>query len=117
MTDDRQLRRAARARGSLPRSPVSGRQGLSPGQVSHQLEFQSYRCMLCKGALGSEWAADHDHYLASLHGHDPRRGCQRCFRGILCKACNLMLGWARDDPERLEAAAAYVRAAREAAGA
>lgn len=109
------LARAARSRGSVPRAPLTGRQGLSPDQVSHQLEFQAYRCMVCGGALGKEWAVDHDHYLASLHGHDARRGCQRCFRGILCKGCNLMLGWARDEPATLERGAAYVRAARESA--
>jgi hypothetical protein len=64
--------------------------------------------MVCEGPLLEEWAVDHDHALAELHGHDPRTGCARCFRGILCKACNLMLGWARDRPEVLTRGAAYV---------
>ncbi len=71
--------------------------------------------MICKGALEKEWAVDHSHALARQHGHPEERGCLRCFRGILCKGCNLMLGWARDDPERLETGAAYVRASLEAA--
>ncbi len=70
--------------------------------------------MICLGPLEKEWAVDHDHELAALHGHDARHGCPRCFRGILCKACNLMLGWARDNPKTLETGAAYIRTAREA---
>ncbi len=107
------LARRASQRGSIPRSPLTGRQGLSPDQVSHQLASQSFLCMICKGALLKDWVVDHDHALAARHGHNPQQGCQRCFRAILCKGCNLMLGWARDDPERLEVGAAYLRAAAE----
>lgn len=104
---------AAKRRSTLPKQAPSSRQGLSADQVSHQLAFQAYSCMICGGGLGLEWAVDHDHALAKLHGHDPRHGCARCFRGILCKPCNLMLGWARDVPETLDRAAAYLRAAAE----
>jgi hypothetical protein len=71
--------------------------------------------MVCSDSLQKEWAVDHDHGLAALHGHDPRQGCPRCFRGILCKGCNLMLGWSRDRPEVLERGADYLRSAAESA--
>lgn len=105
----------AKRRGSVPRYPLTARQGLSADQVEYQLRVQSYLCMICSEGLGKEWAVDHDHALAERHGHDPRQGCSRCFRGILCKGCNLMLGWARDRPEVLERGAGYVRAAQECA--
>lgn len=102
-------------RGSVPRQAPGSRQGLSAAAIEHQLQFQQYSCMVCGDGLGREWAVDHDHELAKLHGHSERHGCPRCFRGVLCKGCNLMLGWARDRPEVLERGAAYVRAARERA--
>jgi hypothetical protein len=36
-------------------------------------------------------------------------------RGILCKDCNLVLGWMKDDPARLRALADYVEHARTSA--
>ena len=72
--------------------------------------------MICQDPLTSDWAADHDHALAAEHGHDPRRGCRRCFRALLCRGCNLMLGWARDRPEVLERGADYLRAVRHTGG-
>lgn len=43
-------------------------------------------------------AVDHDHVLASTHGHDPDRGCRECIRGLLCSNCNSYVAWIRDDP-------------------
>jgi hypothetical protein len=80
--------------------------------IAHQLEAQAWRCLVCGQGLGQAWAADHDHALAEQHGHAVTRGCQRCFRGLLCRSCNLMLGFARDQPEVLEAGAHYLRLAR-----
>lgn len=96
----------------VPGDIATRRQGLTEAEVAHQLRLQEYLCMICGDSLGLEWAADHDHALARLHGHDPKQGCRWCFRGLLCKGCNLMLGWSRDRPEVLEAGAAYIRLAR-----
>ena len=46
---------------------------------------------------------DHDHDC-----HPGGTGCARCVRGLLCGACNLMLGFARDNPEVLQRGAAYL---------
>jgi len=42
-------------------------------------------------------AIDHDHKTGII-------------RGILCKDCNLILGWVKDDPDRLRAMVAYLEA-------
>jgi len=51
------------------------------------------------------WCVDHDHACCN----DLLRACGNCVRGLLCSPCNLALGFAQDDPRRLEALAAYVR--------
>jgi len=47
--------------------------------------------------------------MAIDHCHDTKR-----VRGLLCKDCNLILGWVEDDPARLRALADYVEPARRA---
>lgn len=70
---------------------------------------QGRRCAICRQALsrrgGQNYAVDHDHASGE-------------FRGILCHACNLMLGGARDTVAFLFAAIRYLdswRARRAAA--
>lgn len=46
----------------------------------------------------------------------PRMAIDHCHakghvRGLLCKDCNLILGWVKDDPQRLRALAAYLERA------
>lgn len=47
------------------------------------------------------WNLDHD------HARDPKD--RSGHRGVLCRACNLMLGNARDDAEVLQRAIDYLR--------
>jgi hypothetical protein len=54
-------------------------------------------CDVC-GNRTKRMAIDHDHVSGAV-------------RGILCKDCNLVLGWMDDDPERFDALAAYLRKA------
>lgn len=53
-------------------------------------QHQGGRCPICLQATGKtkRLAIDHDHQLALEHGHDPKRGCRRCIRGLLCGRCN-----------------------------
>ena len=37
-----------------------------------------------------------------------RRSCGKCIRGLLCKSCNHALGYMKDNPDVLRAAADYV---------
>lgn len=70
------------------------------------LELTDTRCGICRtqdpGGRG-DWHFDHDHRCC-------KRGCPKCFRGLLCSQCNLGLGLFKDDPERLSAAIDWVSA-------
>jgi len=61
--------------------------------------FQDARCAICHtadpGGHG-QWTIDHDHRCCPGIG-----SCGQCVRGLLCGQCNLMLGYANDQPERL----------------
>ena len=95
-----------------PRAPTAKRQGLSRLQVEAMRERQGNRCALCGRLLAANFAVDHDHQLAELHGHNPERGCPRCTRGLLCHDCNGWLrGW-RDDAGFLMRAAKYAASRR-----
>jgi predicted nucleic acid-binding Zn ribbon protein len=73
--------------------------GLTVADVHALMESQGRACAICRSA---EWGlkgpqVDHCH----TNGH---------VRGLLCASCNNGLGRFKDDPERLDRAAAYLRA-------
>jgi hypothetical protein len=70
------------------------------------LAAQGGRCAICGSDKPTKrgWFIDHDHRF--------RQADRRGHRGIVCMPCNSILGLARDCPERLEAAAGYLRAHR-----
>lgn len=51
-------------------------------------ESQGGRCYMCRRATGKRkrLAVDHDHDCDA--GHDPKVGCRRCIRALLCGPCN-----------------------------
>ena len=74
--------------------------GLTPEGYDTLLAAQGGGCAICStrdpgGRWGTHFAVDHDHDSGSV-------------RGLLCSRCNVMLGNAKDDPERLRAAASYL---------
>lgn len=83
------------------------RYGLSSEEeFQARLASQGNACAVCgtdePGLKG--WQIDHDHTCC------PKRArCGQCTRGILCMRCNLGLGHFKDDPQRLEAAIAYLK--------
>lgn len=91
------------------------RQGLSAERVEAEVRRQGGLCALCLRPLGVHFAVDHDHLLAERHGHAPERGCERCFRAVVCHRCNAVLGWGRDDPAYFRRLADYVELARAGA--
>lgn len=74
--------------------------GLSLADYAARLAAQGGGCAICgTDEPGGRWGAslhvDHDHATGEV-------------RGLLCAACNVMLGNAGDDPARLRAAADYL---------
>lgn len=79
------------------------RYGITALHYDLMLVSQGGHCAICPatepGGYGKFFHVDHDHVTGEV-------------RGLLCHACNLMLGYAKDDEARLEAGVSYLRAAR-----
>jgi len=75
------------------------RKGFSIEEIARAENAQDRRCAICRTRLT-------DGRMGAHTDHDHRTGK---FRGVLCAACNLLLGRARDSIEILEAAATYLR--------
>lgn len=83
-------------------SPLK-RRGITVAEYRAMLDAQGHRCAICRceePPLDSvrrrdAWHIDHDHETGKV-------------RGVLCPSCNLMLGYSRDNPEILIAAAGYL---------
>jgi hypothetical protein len=72
------------------------RTGVSPEKYAELLFLQGGVCAICKGECYKKLSVDHDHETGEV-------------RGLLCHSCNTAVGLLLDDPQRLEAAAAYLR--------
>lgn len=75
-----------------------GRYGLTEEQYDAMFSGQGNGCAICHSPdpRGSHWHIDHDHTTGRV-------------RGILCSFCNPAIGYMADDPDRLIAAAEYLR--------
>jgi hypothetical protein len=66
-------------------------------------------CAICHthvpGGRYNQWHIDHNHSCCPGMG-----SCGKCVRGILCAACNLLLGAVHDSASTLHAAATYLEA-------
>lgn len=64
-------------------------------------------CALCgttePGERQQRFDIDHDHSCCP-----GRESCGRCVRGLLCRRCNVLLGWMNDSVDLLIEAAAYL---------
>jgi len=63
-------------------------------------------CKICNISLpeeGGKWYLDHDHECCPSN-----TSCEKCRRGILCRDCNLMLGFAKDNIETLKKSIEYL---------
>lgn len=88
---------------------LSNRYGISKERVMSLFGDGQGQCEVC-GSV-SDLNIDHD------HGCCPgERSCGECVRGLLCGRCNRAIGLLRDDPERLESAASYLRKPRRRGG-
>ena len=96
--------RRARTKRADPRDSrnyqLLAKYGLTPETYEAMLAEQDGRCAICGT---TEWRSRSDHPHVD-HCHDTGK-----VRGLLCRGCNNGLGHFGDDPDRLEAAAAYLR--------
>lgn len=77
----------------------------------HQLTKEQYERMyetqngICanKKCINKATHIDHSHDCCNS-----KNSCGDCVRGILCNWCNTILGFSKDDPEILRAAADYI---------
>lgn len=92
---------------------VESTYGLTPEQYDELLAFQSGVCAVCGRAKGTtkRLAVDHDHRQAMADGHDPKKGCPNCVRGLVCGPCNDVLGHFRDDLASARRLVAYMERA------
>jgi hypothetical protein len=72
--------------------------GLTPDEWQAMWEQQQGLCYLCEQPLppGKGTVIDHDHSCCPKH-----KSCAKCRRGLACFQCNVAVGMAGDDPERL----------------
>lgn len=77
--------------------------GLTPEAYEAMLAGQGGGCAIC----GFPPPEDRRLFLDIDHDHETG-----AVRGLLCNRCNTMLGQSRDNPERLEAGAEYLRRQR-----
>ena len=72
--------------------------GLTLDQYQELLTKQEGCCKVCgakePGHKRKNFAVDHDHSCCSSVDYT----CGKCFRGLLCTRCNLVLGEVQDDP-------------------
>lgn len=67
---------------------------LSKEEYNNLIEFQEYRCAICGSS--DKLVIDHNHESGIV-------------RGLLCNYCNLMLGYAKDNPDTLRLAIEYLK--------
>ena len=73
--------------------------GLTQEEWDRLIALQANSCAVCKttepGGRSERWHIDHDHVTGQV-------------RGLLCHRCNMGIGFLRDDPQIMMAAARYV---------
>lgn len=65
------------------------------------LEDLKNGCAAC-GSL-EDLCIDHNHTICS-----GKKVCKNCYRGILCRSCNLIAGYANDDTQKLASVISYL---------
>jgi hypothetical protein len=86
-----------RGRGSAWRSAIQSRYGLTAEDYLAMHEEQNGLCAICgqPSSDGTRLAVDHDHETGKV-------------RQLLCRSCNMALGFLRDSPETARRATEYL---------
>jgi hypothetical protein len=89
-----------KARDSVRRSMY----GLKPGQYEQMLWEQDGLCAICRQAPRDAMNVDHDHACCP----ERKKACGNCVRGLLCRNCNSLLGYAKESVDVLLSAIRYL---------
>jgi len=95
------------------------RHGMRRDEWDAMWEAQQGCCYLCGDELRMEGPNGNSKAVMD-HRHDccgRKKSCPACRRGIACTRCNIIIGYARDDPERLRRIAVNLEEAMELHGA
>ncbi len=76
------------------------RYGITYEQYKEMYDRQKGRCLICK-EHGERLAVDHCHKTNQI-------------RGLLCRPCNSAIGYFKDNPTKMRAAAKYIETTRTA---
>jgi hypothetical protein len=68
---------------------------MTEGEYDALVERQDGRCAICAERPDDRLHVDHDHDTGAV-------------RGLLCRNCNIGLGYYADDPDRMASAAFYL---------
>jgi len=84
------------------KSDIKKKYGITDTEYHQLNESQNYVCAICKGVddRGARLAIDHCHETNKI-------------RGLLCRKCNVALGYLDDDIALLESALAYLKKHKE----
>jgi len=84
--------------------------GLTQEKYEELLKLQNNGCKICgttePGHQRKNFAIDHDHICCP----NTEKHCGKCFRGLLCTRCNLVLGEVKDDYQLLQKMVEYLTA-------
>jgi hypothetical protein len=89
---------------------IAKRHGLTPAAWAALWQEQDGKCYLCNRELDpSTTDIDHDHSCCPQG-----KSCKACRRGLACRKCNSLIGFADDDPALLRQIADALEAAKSA---
>jgi len=101
------MRRKRAANPMLQRTFKLRAMGLTLQQFDALRIAQGNRCKICATPFGDTQYdrphVDHDHACCPKN-----QACEKCIRGLLCRLCNLGLGYFKDSPVLLVRAVAYL---------
>jgi len=69
--------------------------GIKQADYEMMLNYQQHKCAICNEQLGEKLFVDHSHSTEEV-------------RGLLCSACNSILGYAKENPDILNRAIDYL---------
>lgn len=89
---------------AIPRKkrPNWKRHGITEEVYTTMFNLYDGKCHSCK--IRTVEVIDHDHQCCSIYS------CGKCVRGLLCKPCNISLGYLEDSPDQINCLLAYITA-------